>query len=68
MTGLPSCAVAPNDTPMVPVKGQTGLAWIVVLAIVGIMLLFLIVASFSQDNAPASVDGTTATTTQYDLR
>jgi hypothetical protein len=53
---------------MVPVKGQAALAWIVVLAIVAIALLFIIVSAFSQDNDRTSVDGTTATTTQFELK
>jgi uncharacterized protein involved in outer membrane biogenesis len=48
---------------MIPVKGQTGLAWIVILAIVLIGLSFIVTSAFSQDNAPASINGRTATTT-----
>ena len=59
--------MAPNDTPMVPVKGQTGLAFLVVLAIAGVALLIIIVSAFSQDNDRASITGNTATTTQYDV-
>ena len=58
---LPSAAVAPNDTPMVPVKGQSGLAFLVVLAIAGVALLIIIVSAFSQDNARTSVTGDKAT-------
>jgi hypothetical protein len=42
---------------MVPVKGQAGLAILVVLAIAAIGLLFIVVSAFSQDNANSSVDG-----------
>lgn len=54
--------MAPSDTPMVPVKGQTGLAWVVVLTILFVGGLILVVSAFSQDNDPTSVDGRTATT------
>jgi hypothetical protein len=47
---------------MVPVPGQTGLAWIVVLAVLLIGLSFIVVSAFNQHNAPASVTGHTATT------
>lgn len=57
MTGLSCGAVAPNDTSMVPVKGQTGLAWIAVLALAIGLALFVIVPAFSQNNARASIDG-----------
>ncbi|MCU1483927.1 MAG: hypothetical protein JWN67_673 [Actinomycetia bacterium] len=49
--------MAPSDTPMVPVKGQAGLAITLTLAIAAIGLLFLIVSAFSQDNVSTSVDG-----------
>ena len=49
--------VAPSDTPMVPVKGQAGLAIALTLAIAGIALLILVVSAFSQDNVRTSVDG-----------
>jgi hypothetical protein len=42
---------------MVPVKGQTALAWIVVLAIAITGGMFILVSAFSQSNAPTSVDG-----------
>ena len=47
---------------MVPVKGQTGLAWVVVLTILFVGGLILVVSAFSQDNDPTTVDGRTATT------
>lgn len=53
--------MAPTDTPMVPVKGQSGPAIVVVAALTAIALLFIIVSSFSQDNAPTTVDGHEAT-------
>lgn len=53
--------MAPTDTPMVPVKGQGGLALVVVLAMAAVALLFIIVSGFSQDNAPMTVDGKQAT-------
>ena len=52
--------MAPNDNfivPMVPVKGQTGPAWIVALALAIALALFVIVPAFSQNNAKKSVDG-----------
>jgi competence protein ComGC len=52
---------------MVPVKGQTGLAFLVVLAIAGVALLIIIVSAFSQDNDRASITGNTATTTQHQI-
>ena len=42
---------------MVPVKGQTALAWIVVLALTLGLVLFVIVPAFSQNNARSSIDG-----------
>ena len=56
--------MAQSDTPMVPVKGQTGLAWVVVLAILIVSGLILVVSAFSQNNDPTTVDGNTATTSQ----
>jgi hypothetical protein len=63
--GLASSAVAANDTPMVPLKGQTGLAWIVVLAIALVGLMIIVVSATSQDNARTSVDGDRATYSHY---
>jgi hypothetical protein len=56
--------VAPTDTPMVPVKGQAGLAILVVLAIAAIGLMIIIVSAVSQDNAPTTVDGKQAVHSQ----
>ena len=53
--------MAPNDTPMVPLKGQTGPAWIAVIAIALGLLLFVVVPAFSQRNASTTVDGHKAT-------
>ena len=47
---------------MVPVKGQTALAWVVVAALILGAATMLLVSSFSQHNAPASITGRTATT------
>jgi hypothetical protein len=47
---------------MVPVKGQTGLAWVVVLTFLFIGGMILLVSAFSQDNTPSSINGRTATT------
>ena len=60
MTRLPWAAV--SETPMVPVKGQTPLAWVVVAAMVLVAGMILLVSSFSQNNDPSSVPGHTATT------
>ena len=46
---------------MVPLKGQTGPAWIAVIAIALGLLLFVVVPAFSQRNAPTTVDGHKAT-------
>ena len=54
--------MAQTDTPMIPVKGHTSLAWVVVLAMLLIGGLILVVSAFSQNNDPSSVDGRTATT------
>jgi hypothetical protein len=62
MTRLRCAAVAHSDTPMVPVKGHTGLAWVVVLAMFLVGGFVLVVSAFSQNNDPTSVDGRTATT------
>lgn len=56
--------MAPYDTPMVPQKGQNGLAAVVVVAIAAVLLLVVIVSAFSQDNTPSSITGRTATTSQ----
>jgi hypothetical protein len=55
--GCGAVAPNPNDTPMVPVKGQTGPAWVAVIALAIILALFVIVSAFSQHNARTSVDG-----------
>jgi len=47
---------------MVPVRGQTALAWAVVAAIVLVGGFILLVSAFSQNNDPASITGHTATT------
>ena len=60
MTGLRCAAV--SQTPMVPEKGHTALAWVVVAAIVLVGGMILLVSAVSQDNTPASVTGHTATT------
>lgn len=57
--------MAATDTPMVPVKGQTALAWIVVLTIFAIGMLFIVISAFSQDNTTTSVDGDRAVHSQY---
>ena len=49
--------MAPNDTPMVPVQGQTGAAWLAVLALAIALALFVVVPSHSQSNARTSADG-----------
>jgi len=49
--------VAQNDTPMVPLKGQTGPAWIAVIALAIGLALFVIVPAFSQHNVPTTADG-----------
>jgi hypothetical protein len=50
---------------MVPLKGQTGLAWLVVLAITLVGLMIIVVSATSQDNARTSVDGDRATYSHY---
>ena len=42
---------------MVPVKGQTGLAWIVVIALALALVTWVVVAAFSAHNTRASIDG-----------
>jgi hypothetical protein len=42
---------------MVPVKGQSLLALVIVFAMAGVMALILIVSASSQDNASMTVDG-----------
>lgn len=59
MTGYRS-SVAYNDTPMVPVKGQAGPAIVVVAALLALILVFIIVSAFSQNNATTSIDGNRA--------
>lgn len=55
----------PTDTPMHPVKGHTALAWVTVLAIAAVGLLIIVVSAFSQNNAPATVDGDRSVESQY---
>nr|QMS48123.1 hypothetical protein WG33_0322 [uncultured bacterium] len=50
---------------MHPERGQTALAWIVVLTIVAVGSLFLIISAFSQDTATTTVDGDRAVYSQY---
>lgn len=50
---------------MVPERGHTALAWIVVLTIVAIGMLFIVISSFSQDTATTTVDGDRAVYSQY---
>jgi hypothetical protein len=57
--------VAQNDTPMVPVKGQTGPAWIAVITLAIGLLLFVVVSGFSQNIASTSVTGDKATYSHY---
>ena len=64
MTGLRCAVVSDTPTPMVPVKGQTAMAWAVVAAMLLIGGLILVVSAFSQNNEPASITGRTATTSQ----
>lgn len=52
--------MAPNDkfiVPMVPQKGQTGPAWVAVIALAIALALFVIVPAFSQNNAKTTADG-----------
>ena len=49
--------MAATDTQMVPVKGQTGLAWLVVLVLAVALAMFVIVNAFSAHNTPASING-----------
>jgi hypothetical protein len=49
--------VAPNDTSMVPVKGQTGPAWVAVIALAIALALFVIVPAFSAHNVTTTADG-----------
>ena len=56
--------MAPNDTsitPMVPLKGQTGPAWVAVIALAIALALFVIVPAFSQNNVKTTADGRQAT-------
>jgi hypothetical protein len=46
-------------------RPATGSAWLVVLVIGIVAGLVLITFAFSTNNTPASVDGTTATTSQF---
>lgn len=57
--------MAANDTPMAPVKGTAALAWIVVLTITVVGLLFIVISAFSQDNTVTSVDGDRSTFSHY---
>ena len=57
--------MAANDTPMVPERGQTALAWIVVLTIVAIGMVFLIISAFSQDTVTTTIDGDRAVYSHY---
>ena len=57
--------MAANDTPMVPERGQTALAWIVVLSVFAIGMVFIIISAFSQNTATTTVDGDRAVYSQY---
>lgn len=50
---------------MVPAKGTSGLAWIVVLTVLVLGLLPLVISAFSQDNTVTSVDGERSVESQY---
>ena len=50
---------------MVPEPGQTALAWIVVLTVFAIGMVFIVISAFSQDTATTSVDGDRAVYSQY---
>ena len=52
-------------TDAAPTGSTAPLAWLVTLTIAAGLALIVIVASFSQNNTPASVDGSTATTSQW---
>ena len=54
-----------NETDTPRTGSTTPLAWVVSLTIAAGLALVVIVAAFSQNNTPASVDGTTATTSQW---
>ena len=54
-----------NETKPARTGSTTPLAWVVSLTIAAGLALVVIVASFSQNNTPASIDGTTATTSQW---
>lgn len=43
------------------------LAWAVTLAILAGLVAIIVLAAFSQTNTPASIDGTTATSTQWEI-
>ena len=50
---------------MEPVKGTGALAWIVVLTIAAVGMLFIVISAFSQDNAVTSVDGDRSIRSHY---
>ena len=63
---LACAAVADAATTENRPAGSTApLAWVVTLTIAAGLALVVIVASFSQNNTPASIDGDTATTSHY---
>lgn len=45
-----------------PARPATASAWLVVLVVTALAAIFIVTAAFSGGNTPASIDGTTATT------
>jgi hypothetical protein len=61
--------VAAIDSPDTTTGTTSGspmvMAWIVTLVIAAGLVIVVMTAAFSQNNTPASIDGTTATTSQF---
>jgi hypothetical protein len=46
-------------------RAATAQAWVVTLTILALLVATVVVFAFSQQNTPASIDGRTATTSQF---
>lgn len=54
-------------TATTPDHSTAPLAWTVTIALLAGLVLVVVLAAFSQSNTPTSVDGTTATSTHWEI-
>lgn len=62
---LPCAAVTSPDVPQTDDRSTAAAAWLVTLVITAGLIATVIIFAFSQHNTPASIDGRTATTSQF---